>query len=313
MTEIEQDWVPDAPFMDADWDHGVTTLKLLRKQESGRYWSSPFLADLVFDAIYQGKMVAFKDPACQYPVSWEQLFLKPDSVTRINGCGEEITQLFSCTVPELPFSDFIHTWRLRQRLIFQEKTKSWSTEVLAIAPLLTEKNDNGDSIGIRPLCWIRPDNKKKHLSSNDIIWAKEMVNNPLGTQLAFDSVKIRINKVHGGDIRLLLFDVLTKDPKTPLFDYNYKKLTMPERLHLAAHQDTLITFDPATYEEKQEVVDYQLNIRDLTYLRLVQHWYWDAHRKRLSIHLEAIAPLLDVKGEDGAFRYRKPLFYWRVR
>jgi hypothetical protein len=60
-------------------------------------------------------------------------------------------------------------------------------------------------------------------------------------------------------------------------------------------------------------VNNEINVGDIRELRLVQRWYWDERRARLSICLDAVAPLMDVHDDNGNFRYQKPLFYRRVR
>lgn len=55
--------------------------------------------------------------------------------------------------------------------------------------------------------------------------------------------------------------------------------------------------------------EYKINLDHIRGLRFGQTWYWDERRHRLSICLDAVAPLLDVYDSMGNFRYLRPLFY----
>lgn len=73
--------------------------------------------------------------------------------------------------------------------------------------------------------------------------------------------------------------------------------------------DTIVIFDPDTFIEEIKVVRNEINWEDVKRLRIKEQWYFDENTSTLQVRILGIAPLIDVKGEDGAFRYEKPLFW----
>ncbi len=309
-AEIEQDWVVDIPSLEMEWDSGVTTLKLLRTEENEPYWSSPYLADLVFQAAKDGHFPVFKDAQCRQQVEASSTFSSKDTIVTFDpSTYEEIVKVVDA---EFYPSQYIKAWRLRQVLAYHQKTAQWSTTVEAIAPLIIVKNSDGDSIGLRPLFWFRPDDKKQKISSNHIVWAKKMVNRQQRSRVPTDG--LHMVKIMDGFQNPMThqFQVLAANPKIPFYrSGNDQLLTPEERISMISKTDTVVTFDPETYEEKVQVVHNDLDAAQIRQLRLVQTWYWDERKHRLSICLNAVAPLLDVLDNDGNYRFTRPLYYRR--
>lgn len=310
-AEIEQDWVVDIPSLEVEWEYGITTLKLMRTEKNYPYWNSTYLADLIFEAALRGEFPVFKDPQCRIPVDIMKVYPSKDTVITYDPeTYEEKRQVY--IVEPFPFRDF-KAWRLRQVLAYHAKSASWSTTVEAIAPLVAVRNEAwGDSIGLRPLFWFRPDNKRQKITSNDIVWAKNTVNKQISTHISVDQLKMV--KVMDGFQNPMThqLEVLGKNMKIPFYSSgNEKPLTPEDRAHMLATTDTVVTFDPETYEEKITVVHNDLNANNIRNLRLVQIWYWDEKKHRLSICLDAVAPLINVMDSEGNFRFQRPLYYRR--
>ena len=310
-AEIEQDWIVDIASMEAEWDSGITTLKLLRTETNESYWSSPYLADLVFQSALKGHFPVFKDPQCKIPADIFNVYPSRDTVISFDPeTYEEVKKIWY--VEPQSFYDF-KAWRLRQVLAYHAKTANWSTTVESIAPLVTIKNAKGDSLGLRPLFWFRPDDERQKLSSNHIVWAKKTVNKQTKTEISTDS--LNLVKVLDGFQHPIehQFMVLRTDMKKPFYGSGSEKpMSREERLKLLSGSDTIVTFDPETYEEKVTVVRNDINIEYVRKFRLVQTWYWDERRHRLSICLDAVAPLLNITDDWGNLRYFRPLFYRRT-
>jgi gliding motility associated protien GldN len=86
-------------------------------------------------------------------------------------------------------------------------------------------------------------------------------------------------------------------------------LTADEVATMGATIDTVITFDPETYEEQISVVRNDLNPDDVKRFRLKEVWFFDEETSTLQVRILGIAPLIDVKDENGNFRYEKPMFW----
>ena len=87
------------------------------------------------------------------------------------------------------------------------------------------------------------------------------------------------------------------------------KLQPGEVASMGATVDTVITFDPETYEEQIQVVRNELNPEDVKRFRLKEVWFFDEETSTLQVRILGIAPLIDVKDDNGNFRYEKPMFW----
>lgn len=86
-------------------------------------------------------------------------------------------------------------------------------------------------------------------------------------------------------------------------------LTPDEVASMGATVDTVITFDPETYEEQIQVVRNDLNPEDVKRFRIKEVWFFDEETSTLQVRILGIAPMIDVKDENGNFRYEKPMFW----
>lgn len=309
-AEIEQDWIIDNPYLEKEWENGITTLKLLRTRKNESYRNSVYLADLVFEAAANERIQLYKDPQCSIRTDLSSACSYKDTIVTIDPKTheEKVAIVYSEPQPLYIFK----AWRLRQVLAYHKKNATWSTTVEAIAPLIIQRNSKGDSVGLRPIFWFRPNDKPQKLSSNNIVWVKEAINKEDRTLVKLDQPHMM--KVIDGFQNPLVhqLEVLGTNMKIPFYGYEAHKLLSPEeRKSMLAKNDTIVTFDPETYEEKVVPIQNELNINNIRYLRLTQTWYWDERRHRLSICLNSVAPLIDVLDSKGNFRFARPLYYRR--
>ncbi len=78
---------------------------------------------------------------------------------------------------------------------------------------------------------------------------------------------------------------------------------------MGATVDTIITFDPETYEEQIQVVRNDLNPEDIKQFRVKEVWFFDEESSRLDVRILGMAPLRDEYDENGNFKYTLPLFW----
>ena len=78
---------------------------------------------------------------------------------------------------------------------------------------------------------------------------------------------------------------------------------------MGASVDTVITFDPETYEENIQIVRNDINPEDVKRFRLKEIWFFDKESSTLQVRLLGIAPLLEVKDDNGNFKYEQPMFW----
>ncbi len=86
-------------------------------------------------------------------------------------------------------------------------------------------------------------------------------------------------------------------------------LTPEEVAAKGASIDTVTTFDPETYEEKIKIVTNEINPEDVKRFRIKEVWFFDKEVSTLQVRILGIAPILDVKDENGDFLYEQPMFW----
>jgi hypothetical protein len=100
----------------------------------------------------------------------------------------------------------------------------------------------------------------------------------------------------------------------PVYKVNSREVYMPEeRRDLITRTDTVIYCFTGGPNGEPFYVVYFDRFEATHYLQLEQSWYWDQRRRRLSICLDAVAPLQDRYTNEGDFRDRKPMFIMRVK
>ncbi|NNE29285.1 MAG: gliding motility protein GldN [Saprospiraceae bacterium] len=87
------------------------------------------------------------------------------------------------------------------------------------------------------------------------------------------------------------------------------KLDASEVSTMGASVDTVTTFDPDTYEETIQVVRNELNPEDIKRFRIKEVWFFDEETSTLQVRILGIAPLQDVKDDNGNFLYELPMFW----
>jgi gliding motility associated protien GldN len=73
--------------------------------------------------------------------------------------------------------------------------------------------------------------------------------------------------------------------------------------------DTVVTFDPETYEEQSKIVRNDINWEDVKQFRVKEDWFFDKETSTLQVRILGIAPVIDQKDNEGNFRFQKPLFW----
>jgi gliding motility associated protien GldN len=88
-----------------------------------------------------------------------------------------------------------------------------------------------------------------------------------------------------------------------------KRLSADDVRAMLLRRDTIYTINFDTGEEEVRVVENETNWEDVKRFRLKEAWFFDAKTSTLRVQILGIAPLLDVKDENGDFRFEMPLFW----
>ena len=88
-----------------------------------------------------------------------------------------------------------------------------------------------------------------------------------------------------------------------------KRMSTDDVLSMLSKTDTVVTFDPETYEEKIKIVHNDINWEDVKRYRIKEVWFFDKETSTMQVRILGIAPLIDVKDNDGNFRFERPMFW----
>ncbi len=88
-----------------------------------------------------------------------------------------------------------------------------------------------------------------------------------------------------------------------------KKLSTSTMHDLLNKRDTISIIDPVTYEDRIQVVENSINWEDIKRFRIKEAWFFDENTSTLKVRILGIAPLREVRNNDGDFMYEIPLFW----
>lgn len=88
-----------------------------------------------------------------------------------------------------------------------------------------------------------------------------------------------------------------------------KRLSTDDVLSMMSKTDTVVTFDPETYEEKVQIVRNEINWENVKRYRLKEVWFFDKETSTLQVRILGIAPMIDVLDDQGNFRFEKIMFW----
>lgn len=88
-----------------------------------------------------------------------------------------------------------------------------------------------------------------------------------------------------------------------------KRLNPSDIRSLLYRRDTIIVFEPEDYTEEVKIVENETNWEDVKRFRIKESWFFDTKTSTLRSRILGIAPIIDVKDENGNFKYEMPLFW----
>lgn len=165
-----------------------------------------------------------------------------------------------------------------------------------------------------PAFWLKPDYLEKLLNLDQpaISYAKRTA-----SVLDAKSIKILKGDATIGELIVLMMEDVPSKMKTKHFGNvlttdGYQGLEVEEMEVINSSVDTVLSFEPVTYEEILTAVAKKgLNPEDFTKIQLLQDWIWNKETKQFSIRFIGFAPLMPSFEEEEKRLNYKPLFYRR--
>lgn len=210
----------------------------------------------------------------------------------------------------------IQQLRVRQLLFYRDKTDEFEVYTAAFAPILKRFYGNTTSemfyrytpYWFKMPPYRRKDSTRELLNNPDITWARRM---RTGTNMP-DLNQLHPFKDFKQPIMQSYLNRLQKDPNFKVREgLEWQVVSQEARTAYLTKKDSVITFDPETYEEKLQVIDNSITGEDIMKLRLVEDWFWDERRKILQIQLYAFAPMATKYDNEANFMFNVPVF-WRL-
>lgn len=295
---------------------------LLRKlalpsEDECKAWNS---TNWVFDWIYwhylhpESKLYA--DADLSRPLSKAEISSLLTTIdTIITFDSETYEELIQVVRNDLNPAD-IQSVRVKQALYYNQGKGVFDTRVLALAPLVTITDPTGKPIGKKQVAWIPMDGKMPINFSQkdpDIVWIGQTIGN--SSWLDLKTLNVVKNSLKQTLVETIHSEALSGNHKVENHaGYGCGNFLMQEELKrtFGSYVDTVITFDPATFEETMQVTRYDLAPSDIDKIRLVQEWYFDNRRKQLFNRVLAVCPMFTKREKKGRSDAYFPLYYLRT-
>lgn len=88
-----------------------------------------------------------------------------------------------------------------------------------------------------------------------------------------------------------------------------KRLSTDDVQAMLSERDTILVGDLFSGEESLLVIQNDLNWEDVRRFRVKEVWFFDQQTSTMQVRILGIAPLIDVRDDEGNFRFERPLFW----
>ena len=166
-----------------------------------------------------------------------------------------------------------------------------------------------DGVYERSIIKETPPLKYDHIREADVFWEKKI--------WRVLDVREKMNKPfvypEAPFIKIILNAATSENPEITLYstidDKFTEALDPDEAAGIGMSIDTIITFDPVTFEEKMKVVRNELNWEDIKRFRIKEVWFFDEETSTMQVRILGIAPLREIFNDQGEFKYEQPMFW----
>ncbi len=263
----------------------------------------------LYSNALEGKYECYSDPNLSQKLSSKDLNALTSSIdTVITYNPETFEEKIVIVRNDLNPND-VSSMRMNQVIYYDGKTKDFGVRLLSIGFLIL--NEQGTAM---PIFWVKmnePFPDRFNINSEDIAWGALISSKKGPMNLNFIQ---EVKNSNGFKLQKVLYDDALDGKKTIESSMGFGSdtpLTPIEVENLYNSVDTVVTFNPDTYEEHVVIIKNDFDPMGVKECRLVQEWYYDRKTLKLMSRLRAISPLVRVKDDAGNYRYSRPMYYIR--
>ena len=291
-------------------------LKLINQDRPDATLDGVLFGDKLLDLCMNGRVLAYEYAGKnRVPLDAEA---RANKLTRIDSAiifNPETYEETILLVRNSPDPDNFMRIRLRQLLFYRASTDEFELYTAAFAPLVATMDNNGNfRYDFLPFWFEMPPYSKKEnaqspsLSDPNITWARRLKTEKNSPRI--DSAVTLKN--YRPPVMAELLDRFHSDRKYAVLDASFEPIPFEKRAEWGMKLDTLITYDPETYEEKIVARSIFIGPENLTHLKLMEDWFWDEKQKTLIVRLNSFAPVRPVTDNNGRVR-SSATFFWRQK
>lgn len=172
-----------------------------------------------------------------------------------------------------------------------------------VATTYTPRDSPYDQINLKERRVLRYD----HIREADVMWQKRLwqiidVREKMNLPFAFPErplISIFLENIASNEMKA--YSAMDDKFTTPI---TYEDIM--DRLNLV---DTIIKFDPDTYEETVMVVENDFNPETVKRFRVKEDWFFDTETSTMKVRIIGIAPLMEEIDNYGNVRFEIPMFW----
>jgi hypothetical protein len=291
--------------------NNIQILKVKNKLSEDQLNTIPSLLSEKMLQLNSSTLKIYKDSTLKAPLSYQayqEIIQQEVTETKIGFDPETYEQIIKVIKEKLNKRN-IDQFRLKQILSYNAKTNQLKISPVAIAPLQTI--DKFRYIEEKALFWmpIKEAFTMLNLDAPSINWAKRF-----DKDISANAIKT-IKGTKG--LSNILMDMTLKYRENSSTvqvyqikgDNNQLVIANPSILQdFGGGLDTIVTFDPQTFEEIVQVVETTIEVEQLRKIRVTQDWAWDEKTQSMQIRVFSFAPILYEADRNGNY-YDTPCYY----
>jgi hypothetical protein len=305
--------MPDPPF-EWSWEwNAVTAEKLLMPPlPSGFPTTSDgtelYLKIQFMNALRSRDCKCFDDPQLQTPLEGSEVYGRLSTLDTFFYTDDATKSArFSISTMEVGLEN-LHGVRLYQQAYLRKSTRMIGYHVVSWAPMLGDGSKGRENVVYKPVCWLpayRAENPASMAASDKIPYV--FVTNTRSNSPALKEFQPLKGEA---DWKGWLSDFI-REPWATAYahDDSFQELLAEDLLQFSARIDTVIVFDPETFEQAIEVRYKPDAPESLQAARFIVRWFWDDRLRKLYFQPVAWAPVGGVYDENGGLVYLKALFW----